>query len=128
VTYHVDPHSCVPPSRQLVEALLDDIARRELGAGDRLPSVRTLAADALVNPNTVCKAYRDLESAGVVQGQNGRGVFVTAEGPKRACALRQRATLDAVRAAIAEALRAGHSPSAMADVVDELLGKQEVVK
>ena len=61
MTYHVDPHSAVPPSKQLVQQVLDAIARGDTGIADRLPSVRSMAAMALVNPNTVGKAYRELE-------------------------------------------------------------------
>ncbi|HLQ36341.1 MAG TPA: GntR family transcriptional regulator, partial [Planctomycetota bacterium] len=84
----VDPHSLVPPSRQLVAAVLDAIASGELAPGDKLPSVRGLATQALVNPNTVAKAWRDLEHLGVTEGRNGSGVYVTAAAPDVAKALR----------------------------------------
>jgi DNA-binding transcriptional MocR family regulator len=67
VTWTVDLASSVPPSRQLVEAALDALSSGRLAAGDRLPSVRGLAAAALVNHNTVARAYRDLEQRGVVK-------------------------------------------------------------
>jgi GntR family transcriptional regulator len=108
VALRVDPHSDVPPSRQIVEAFLDEVASGAARPGDRLPSVRTLAVEAVVNPNTVGKAYRDLEAMGVVEGRNGSGVFVTPEGPAIAREQRHRATLAAFRRAAREALRAGH--------------------
>ena len=117
--YRVDPHCHVPPSQQLVELVLDGIARGELQPGDRLPSVRGLAGLALVNPNTVGKAYRDLEHLGATEGKNGSGVFVTARGPDVARALRLATTLDAFRAAAAAALRAGHAPHLLLDLVRE---------
>ena len=80
MTYTVDPHASTPPSRQLVDAVLDVMARGELTGGERLLSVRAMAQEALVNPNTVGKAYRELEQLGVVQGRNGSGVFVTEQG------------------------------------------------
>ena len=104
----VDPHSLVPPSQQLVAAVLDAIARGELRPGDKLPSVRGCAAEALVNPNTVTKAWRDLEHLGVTEGRNGSGVFVTAAGPDVARGVRLAETLVALRAAAAAAVRAGH--------------------
>jgi GntR family transcriptional regulator len=110
----VDPRSDVPPSRQIVEALLDDVARGVLEDGARIPSVRALAEEALVNPNTVGKAYRDLESLGVVEGRNGSGVFVTAAGPTIARAERRKRTLDEFRRAATAAARAGHDPEALA--------------
>ena len=63
--YRVDPQAETPPWRQLVDRVLDAVATGETRPGDRLPSVRGMAADALVNPNTVLKAYRDLERRGV---------------------------------------------------------------
>jgi GntR family transcriptional regulator len=107
--YAVDLASPVPPSRQLVEAVLDGIAAGTLEPGDRLLSVRAMASEALVNPNTVAKAYRDLEALGVVVGRNGRGVYVTDEGPAIAAKARRQATLAAFARALHEALRAGHS-------------------
>ena len=109
----VDPHSLVPPSQQLVAAVLDAIGAGELAVGDKLPSVRGLAATALVNPNTVTKAYRDLEHLGATEGRNGSGVFVTAAGPDVARALRLAETLATFRSAIALALRAGHELAAL---------------
>lgn len=104
----VDPHSLTPPSQQLVAAVLDAIATGELAPGDKLPSVRGLAAEALVNPNTVTKAYRDLEHLGATEGRNGSGVFVTPAGPDVSRALRLAETLAQFAAAAAQALRAGH--------------------
>jgi GntR family transcriptional regulator len=109
VDFRVDPRSDVPPSRQIVEAVLDRVARGDLVPGDRLDSVRALAESALVNPNTVGKAYRDLETLGVVEGRNGSGVYVTAGGPAIARGQRRRATLDAFRGAARAALGAGHA-------------------
>lgn len=110
---NVDPDSPVPPSRQLVAAVLDAIAVGELRPADRLPSVRGLAAQALVNPNTVIKAYRDLEHLGVTEGKNGSGVFVTEAGPDVAKSVRLAATLAAYREAAAAALRVGHAAATL---------------
>ena len=77
----VEPHSLVPPCQQLVAAVLDAIAGGEVAPGDKLPSVRGVAEQALVNPNTAGKAVRELELLGVVVGRNGLGVFVSDAGP-----------------------------------------------
>jgi len=121
VDVRVDPHSLVPPSQQLVAAVLDAIARGELQPGDKLPSVRGLAAEALVNPNTVSKAWRDLEHLGATEGRNGSGVFVTAAGPDVARGIRLAETLAALRAAATAAVRAGHDAAVLAAVVDEVV-------
>jgi len=117
VHVRVDPHSLVPPSQQLVAAVLDAIGSGELKPGDKLPSVRGLAGEALVNPNTVAKAFRDLEHLGVTEGRNGSGVFVTAAGPDVSRALRLAETLASLRAAVQHALRAGHDGTVLHDVV-----------
>jgi GntR family transcriptional regulator len=107
--WSVDPDSDVPPSRQLVETVLDAIATGALGPGAQLPSVRNMAAEAMVNHNTVARAYHELERLGATEGVNGRGVFVTLRGPEVALDARRATTLAALRRALAEALRAGHS-------------------
>jgi GntR family transcriptional regulator len=121
----VDPSLPTPPSRQIVEAVLDRIATGLLRPGDRLPSVRGLAAEALVNPNTVNKAYRDLEALGAVEGRSGAGVFVCAAGPRLAREERHQVTLERVREALATALGAGHAPERLAAVVAETLASAD---
>lgn len=121
MSYRVDLSSSVSPSRQIVEAVLDAVAAGALAPGARLLSVRALAAEALVNPNTAARAYRDLESLGVVEGRNGLGVFVTERGPSVARGLRKQSTLESFARAAAEALRAGHT-------MDQLLEQIEGVK
>jgi GntR family transcriptional regulator len=122
VNVRVDPHSLTPPSQQIVAAVLDAIGSGELHPGDKLPSVRGLAAEALVNPNTVTKSYRDLEHLGVTEGRNGSGVFVTAAGPEVARAIRLTETLDQLRAAVQQALRAGHDGRELMAMLHALCG------
>jgi GntR family transcriptional regulator len=117
VHVRVDPHSLVPPSQQLVAAVLDAIANGELRPGDKLPAVRALAEQALVNPNTVGKAWRELEHLGVTEGRNGSGVFVTPGAAFVAKAVRLAETLAALRLAVQQALRAGHEATVLHDVV-----------
>ena len=119
MAYAIDLHSNTPPSRQLVDAVLDALARGELARGDRLPSVRSMAQQALINPNTVGKAYRDLEHQGVVLGRNGSGVFVTERGPAIARARRRGETLAAFARAARAAVRAGHRAERLRQVVEE---------
>ncbi|MBI5364107.1 MAG: GntR family transcriptional regulator [Planctomycetes bacterium] len=120
LVWNVDPNADAPPSKQLVLRVLDALASDRLAAGAQLPSVRQLAARALVNPNTAARAYRDLEQLGVVRGANGLGVFATEAGPRLARDLRRRSTLDAFRGAASEALRAGHAPSELVTELSKL--------
>jgi len=121
MTYRVDTALEKPPSRQLVEAVLDAVAAGALAPGQKLLSVRALAAEALVNPNTAARAYRDLEAMGVVEGRNGLGVFVTREGPALARAARAEETLERFRRAVAEALRAGHGEDELRALLEGVL-------
>ncbi len=105
----VDPDADVPPSRQLVELVLDAIATGALEPGAQLPSVRAMAAEALVNHNTVARAYQELERLGATAPLNGVGVFVTPRGPEIAAGERRALTLATLRRALAAALRAGHT-------------------
>lgn len=126
IELRVDPRLATPPSQQLQDAVLDAIARGVLAPGDRLPSVRAAAAEALVNPNTVGKAWRTLELQGAVEGRNGSGVFVTAAGPGIARSLRRDATLDAFRQAAREAARSGHGAAALREILDSSVREQTV--
>ncbi len=78
-TISIDPKSGVPFYRQIIDQILLSIAHGDLRAGDRLPTVRQLAIDLAVNPNTVSRAYRELEIREVVRTQRGTGTFVAAE-------------------------------------------------
>lgn len=125
--WNVDPGADRPPSRQIVAVLLDAVARGELVAGAQLPSVRQLAAQALVNHNTAARAYRDLEQVGVVRGKNGLGVFVTAEGPRLAREARRAETLRELERVATEALRAGHEPRVLAALLAKLTKKSSEI-
>jgi GntR family transcriptional regulator len=72
----LDPASGTPLYLQLVAQLKHGIATGAIRAGEQLPSVRRMAEDLLINPNTVVRAYRDLEAEGIVVLKHGSGVFV----------------------------------------------------
>ena len=72
----IDTKSGVPFYRQIIEQVKFAIARGDLQPGDRLPTVRQLAVDLSVNPNTVVRAYRELEIEGTLDTQQGSGTFV----------------------------------------------------
>ena len=71
------PGSNEPIYVQVVEQISEAIARGELSAGDKLPAVRKLAAELVINPNTVARAYGCLEQAGLVTTKTGSGTFVS---------------------------------------------------
>ncbi len=81
VRISIDPKSGVPFYRQIIEQVKFAIARGDLASGDRLPTVRQLAVDLSINPNTVIRAYRELEIAGMLTTQQGSGTFVSNNRP-----------------------------------------------
>ena len=72
----VDPRSAVPIWEQIVNQVKELLLKGMLAPGDKIPSVRELASMLIVNPNTVSKAYRELEQQGVIETLRGRGTFI----------------------------------------------------
>jgi GntR family transcriptional regulator len=75
--FHLDLHSGVPIYRQIIDQVMGGIAAGSLAPGHQLPTVRQLAVDLSINPNTVVRAYRELEIRGVLQTQQGTGTFIS---------------------------------------------------
>jgi GntR family transcriptional regulator len=76
ITFSLNPKSGVPIYRQIQDQIRFGIASGRLRAGEQLPTVRALAVDLAVNPNTVIKAYTELERQGVLTTEQGSGTFV----------------------------------------------------
>src|SRR5580658_7652869 len=74
--FRLDAHSGVPVYRQLIDQVQAGIASGALNAGDQLPTVRQVAVDLAINPNTVSRAYREMEIRGMLDTQQGTGTFV----------------------------------------------------
>src|SRR6476620_5602279 len=74
--FALDPKTGVPVYRQITDQVLVAIASGALVAGDQLPTVRQLAVDLSINPNTVVRAYKELEIRGFLQTQQGAGTFL----------------------------------------------------
>ncbi len=79
----IDAESSVPPYEQVRTTLAQQMADRTLPVGARLPTVRALAADLGIAVNTVARAYRELEAAGLVETRGRAGTFVSAAGNQR---------------------------------------------
>ena len=94
----LNPSSGTPLYLQLVEHLKHSIDAGVIKAGEQLPSVRKMAEDLLINPNTVVHAYRDLDSAGIVEIRHGSGVFVRGSVPVRAALMKKAESI--VRSAV----------------------------
>jgi GntR family transcriptional regulator len=99
----VQPDSPVPIFQQIIDQVIFGIAAGGLSEGTMIPSVRDLASRHLVHPNTVAKAYQELERLGVLEAKRGRGMAVTAEALSTCRTRRQAIVRERIRAALREA-------------------------
>ena len=81
IAFQLNPKSGVPIYRQIQDQVRYGIASGLLGPGEQLPTVRSLAVELSVNPNTVIKAYSELEREGILTTEQGSGTFVAAQQP-----------------------------------------------
>jgi GntR family transcriptional regulator len=110
----LDQRSGVPVYRQIIDQVLGGIAAGKLRAGDQLPTVRQLAVDLAINPNTVVRAYRELEIREVLATQQGTGTFLTDKKPPVDELERQRRIEQLVGEVLA---RAGAEGIALSEIV-----------
>jgi GntR family transcriptional regulator len=82
--FHLDRHAGLPPYQQLIRQVEQAVRLGVLVPGDQLPTAKSVVAALGINPNTVLKAYRELEHAGVVEMRAGVGTFVLASAPRAA--------------------------------------------
>ena len=115
--FRLDPHSGVPVYRQIIDQVLAGIASNSLTTGDQLPTVRQVAVDLAINPNTVVRAYRELEIRGVIETQQGMGTFVAHKKIKQDEVERQRRLTQLVTDFVA---RAGAAGFTVADLMEQL--------
>lgn len=99
----LDMSSGVPVYRQIIDAVLGGMAAGTLRPGDQLPTVRQFAVDLSVNPNTVVRAYRELEIRGILSTQQGTGTFITNKEVKPDDRERQRRIAQLLRELLARA-------------------------
>jgi GntR family transcriptional regulator len=105
--FRLDLHSGVPVYRQIIDQVLGGIAAGTLTAGHQLPTVRQVAVDLSINPNTVVRAYRELEIRGVLETQQGTGTFISQQKVKRDEVERQRQLTQLVGEFVSRAGAAG---------------------
>ncbi len=120
----IEPESPLPIYVQIEEQVRALIAAGRLRPGDQLPTIRQLAVDLGVNYNTVARAYLELERAGIITTQRGRGTFVAGVPDEaRQARLREEKLRALLRAAIDEALRLGYNREEIAAAFHEEIGR-----
>jgi GntR family transcriptional regulator len=113
----LDLHTGVPVYRQLVDQVRAGMASGSLRAGEQLPTVRQLAVDLAINPNTVMRAYRELELGGLLETHQGTGTFISEKKLEKKSAERDR---QVAQMAAEFAARAGAAGFSVEDLIDRL--------
>jgi DNA-binding transcriptional regulator YhcF (GntR family) len=119
--FRLDAHSGVPVFRQIIDQVQTGIAAGALRFGDQLPTVRQTSVDLAINPNTVLRAYREMEIRGIVDTQQGTGTFIAAQKLDQPKAERERALAQLVGELVS---RAGASGFTLQEVMDALRAVQ----
>src|SRR5213592_4641941 len=117
--FRLDLHSGVPAYRQIIDQVTGGMASGALAPGDQLPTVRQLAVDLAVNPNTVVRAHRELEFRGVLDTQHGTGTLITPRKVKKNDAERQRQLSQMVGDFVARAGAAGFTMEELSEQLNE---------
>src|ERR1051326_1855392 len=115
--FRLDLQSGVPVYRQIIDQVMGGIASSALAGGDQLPTVRQVAVDLSINPNTVVRAYRELEIRGVLETQQGTGTFVSHQKVKRDDVERERQLNQLVSEFVS---RAGAAGFTIEDLLEQL--------
>ena len=117
----LDAHSGVPVYRQIIDQVIGGIAVGALAPGEQLPTVRQLAVDLSINPNTVIRAYRELEIRGVLDTEQGTGTFISQQKVRRDDAERQRSLNQLIGDLMA---RAGSAGFTVEEIIEQLRALQ----
>lgn len=119
----VDPSSSEPIFEQIVFRVKRAVAQGVWKAGDRLPSVRELARELAINPNTVARAYQALEAEGVIVRRQGAGCFVSERGTLLAASERKRRLDELLQRLVTEGFHLGFSARELREALAERLSE-----
>lgn len=119
----IDATSDVPIFRQIVQQIKTAVAMGRLQPEDPLPSVRQLAVDLAVNPNTVARAYLDLEIEGVIYKRQGAGTFVSTQGVRVSKNERRKVLAELIEKALVEGVNLGLDEEELREAFERVLGK-----
>jgi GntR family transcriptional regulator len=121
----IDFRSGIPIYLQVVERIKERLASGQLKPGDQLPTVRSLALDLRVNFNTIARAYRIMDEAGIISTQQGRGTYILETPPPEILgSMREQALEDLTHRFIADAERLGAQPDVLARILNEQLERR----
>ena len=128
LTFRLDSQSGLAPYRQLVDQVRLAVRTGLLRDGDQLPSVREVVTQITINPNTVHRAYRELEHQGIAEGRAGLGTFITSRSRVGSNAT-ERASLDqALQDWVADARRTGLDEETIRELIRSALHQDGKVR
>lgn len=119
--FSIDPNSDVPIYEQIVRQVKLAVADGTLAGGQMLPSVRQLSRDITLNPNTVARAYRELQTQQILQPLRGRGMIVRRDAIDSCLDARNELVTANVRAALADAIAGGMSIEQLRSIFETAL-------
>jgi GntR family transcriptional regulator len=119
-TFRLDPHSGVPVYRQLIDQVQAAIATGAVSVGDQLPTVRRVAVELAINPNTVVRAYREMEVRGILDTQQGSGTFISENRIEHSQDERERQLSHLVTEFVARAGSAGFKLNELVEALQHL--------
>jgi GntR family transcriptional regulator len=125
---HISPHDGLPIYLQIVNQVKYLVASGRLEPGEELPAIRVLADQLVVNPNTVARAYRELEIAGVVEKRRTAGTYVSAAGSPLARRERLKILTERIDALLAEARQLGVRTDDIVELIHRRDDKLEPVE
>ncbi len=117
---HIEPKKGVPLYFQIIEEIKRLVASGQLNPCDQLPTVRQLAVELAINPNTVAKAYDELRREGILDVRQGIGTFVKQGLPQLGEEARQKKLRSLCEAFVVEARKYGFSPDELLACLEEL--------
>jgi GntR family transcriptional regulator len=115
----IEPASRLPIYQQLVQQVREAMARGDLSLEQQLPSVRQLSRDLVINPNTVARAYTELEREGLVHNRPGRGVFVASSKTELKKDARRQRLVEILDKLLTEAVHLGFSEEEVSKLVSD---------
>jgi len=119
----IDPSSGLPIYMQIVNQIKTGIAMGRLLPEEPLPSVRQLALDLSVNPNTVARAYLDLEYEGIIYKRQGAGTFVSSQGVEMSKNERRKVLSELIEKALVEGVNLGLDEPELRETFERVLEK-----
>jgi GntR family transcriptional regulator len=115
----IDPHSNTPVFEQIADSMRSGVVAGLYLPGEPIPSIRALAVKLLINPNTITRAYEQLERDGIIESRKGLGMFVTSAAPEIARAATERS----VQATFTQGILLGRAAQISKTRIDEVYRK-----